>query len=163
MTLEVYGAYALPESWKAKIVSYKNLFKFNLNHSKLQEEGADLSAVYEIECCGLLVQDGKVIPRELTEEEKAEADAGGKGGAKGKPPAKDAKKGAKEEEPTPEELEKMEQERLEREEKEKKLAEEWDKLDEETKHIRKNEDIFKEPCVKMQNLIVIEKVEKLQA
>ena len=43
------------------------------------------------------------------------------------------------------------------------MAEEWDKLDEETKHIRKNEDIFKEPCVKMQNLIVIEKVEKLQA
>ena len=57
----------------------------------------------------------------------------------------------------------MEQERIEREEKEKKLAEEWDKLDEETKHIRKNEDIFKEPCVKMQNLIIIEKVEKLQA
>lgn len=146
MTLEVYGTYALPESWKAKI-----------------EEGTDLSSVYEIECCGLSVQDGKCIPRELTEEEKAEADVGGKGGAKGKPPAKDAKKGAKEEEPTPEELEKMEQERIEREEKEKKLAEEWDKLDEETKHIRKNEDIFKEPCVKMQNLIIIEKVEKLQA
>ena len=50
--------------------------------------------------------DGKVIPKELTEDERAEADA--KGGAKGKDPKKDAKKGAKEEEPTPEELEKQE-------------------------------------------------------
>ena len=51
------------------------------------------------------MKDGRVIPRELTEDEKAEAEAT-KGGAKGKPPAKDAKK--KDEEPTPEELEKLE-------------------------------------------------------
>ena len=109
------------------------------------------------------MQDGKVVPRELTEEEKAEADAG-KGGAKGgKPPPKDAKKGGKEEDPTPEELERLEKEKQEREERERKLKEEWDKLDEETKHIRHNEDIFKEPCVKMQNMVIIEKVEKLQA
>ena len=107
--------------------------------------------------------DGKVVPKELTEDERAEADAG-KGGAKGGgKPGKDAKKGAKEEEPTPEELEKAEQERLEKEERERKLAEEWEQLDEETKHIRLHEDIFKEPCVKMQNLVVLEQVEKLQA
>ena len=50
----------------------------------------------------MLMVDGKIIPKEMTEDEKAEADKGG--GAKGKPPAKDAKKGAKEEEPTEEEL-----------------------------------------------------------
>ena len=36
-------------------------------------------------------------------------------------------------------------------------------MDEETKKIRHNEDIFKEPCVKMQNMVIIERVEKLQA
>ena len=105
--------------------------------------------------------DGKSVPKELSEEEKAEAEAA-KGGAKGKAPAKDAKKG-KEEEPTPEELERLEKEKAEREERERLLQEEWDQLDEETKHIRHNEDIYKEPCVKMQNLEFIEQVEKLQA
>jgi len=146
VNFEVYGCYALPESWKAKI-----------------GDPAEEAFAYEIECAGMLMADGKVVPKEMTEDEREVADAG-KGGAKGgKPPAKDAKKGAKEEEPTPEELEKAEQERLEKEEKERKLAEEWEQLDEETKHIRLNEDIFKEPCVKMQNLVVLEQVEKLQA
>ena len=48
-----------------------------------------------------------------------------------------------------------------KEEQDRKLAEEWEQLDEETKHIRLHEDIFKEPCVKMQNLVVLEQVEKL--
>lgn len=110
----------------------------------------------------MLMADGKVVPKELTEDQKQEADA--KGGAKGgKPPAKDAKKGGKEEEPSPEELERHEKEKVEREERERQLAAEWDTLDEETKHIRQNEDIFKEPCVKMQNLVIIEQVEKLNA
>ena len=67
-----------------------------------------------MQCAGLHMLDGKVIPRELTEEERAEADAGigaAKGG--GKPPAKDAKKGAKEEEVAPEELERLEKEKAE--------------------------------------------------
>ena len=54
------------------------------------------------------------MPRELTEEEK-EAAADAKG-AKGKPPAKDAKKGAAAEEPTPEEKERLEREEAERKE-----------------------------------------------
>lgn len=105
------------------------------------------------------MQHGKVIPRELTEEEKADADAAGKGGKGGKAPAKDAKKA---EEPSPEEKERLEKEEEERKERERKLAEEWEKLDEETKHLRHNEDIFKEPCIKMQNLVVIGEVEQLE-
>ena len=63
----------------------------------------------------MLLQNGKVLPRELTEEEK-EAAADAKGG-KGKPPAKDAKKAAVEE-PTPEEKERLEKEEAERKERE---------------------------------------------
>ena len=100
-----------------------------------------------------------MIPRELTEEEK-EAAADAKGG-KGKAPAKDAKKGAADE-PTPEEKERMEKEEAERKERERIAAEEWDSLDDETKHIRQAEDIFKEPCVKLQNLDVIADVEALE-
>ena len=96
------------------------------------------------------------MARELGDDEKVD-DPKAKGG---KAPAKDAKK--KEEEPTAEELEKIEREKAEKEERDKKLAEEWEKLDDETKHIRTNEDIFKEPCLKMQNLVAIEKVEALQ-
>lgn len=111
---------------------------------------------------GLNIADGKVVPKEISEDERAALEEANK--AKGKPGAKDAKKGgAKEEEPSAEELEKMEKERLEREEREKKLQEEWATLDEETKHIRHNEDIFKEPCIKMQNTVMMEKIEKLQA
>ena len=139
VTLEVYGAYALPDSWKAKI-----------------DDPSEAAYQYEMECVGLTVAHGKVVPKEVTEDEKAE-DPKAKGG---KPPAKDAKK-AKEEEPTPEELERLEREKAEREERERKLKDEWDQLDEETRHIRHNEDIFKEPCVKMQNMMAIEKVEEL--
>lgn len=107
----------------------------------------------------MLIQNGKVIPKELTEEEKEQAADAGKG--KGKPPPKDAKKAA-EAEPTPEEKERMEKEEAERQEREAKLKEEWDKLDEETKHLRTSEDIFKEPCIKMQNLVTLSKVEALE-
>jgi hypothetical protein len=55
----------------------------------------------------------------------------------------------------------MEKERSEKELRDSKLAEEWEKLDEETKHIRTNEDIFKQPCLKMQNMVAIDKVETL--
>lgn len=106
----------------------------------------------------MIVSEGKVVPKELTEDQKVEVDAKNVKG--GKPPPKDAKKG-KEDEPSPEELERIEREKAEREERERQLAAEWDQLDEETKHIRLHEDIFKEPCIKMQNLVVIEQVEKL--
>jgi hypothetical protein len=140
--LELYGMYALPDTWKEKV-----------------NEGED-GYQYAADVLGMAISEGKAVPKELTEEEKAAAEEAGKAGAKGgKPPAK----GAKVEEPSAEELERQEQARLEREERERKLAEEWEQLDAETKHIRQHEDIFKEPCVKICNSIVIDRVEKLQA
>ena len=107
--------------------------------------------------CGVRVKNSKVQPRELTEEEKAEAEAknakGGKAPAKGK---------AKDEEPTPEELEKQEQARLEKEELERKKQAEWDSLDEETKFYRTHEDVYKEPAIRMQNAVQSARLEKLQ-
>lgn len=99
------------------------------------------------------------MPKELPEDQKVDADPK----AKGKAPAKDAKgKGAaKEEEISPEEQERLDREKAEKEEKERKLQEEWDQLDEETKHIRTSEDIFKEPCIKMANEVNINLCEKL--
>lgn len=125
----------------------------------MKDDPTEQSYTYEISCAGMLLQNGKVVPRELTEEEK-EAAADAKGG-KGKPPPKDAKKAAADE-PTPEEKERMEKEEAERKERERLQQEEWDALDEETKHIRSSEDIFKEPCVKLQNLTVISEVEALE-
>ena len=106
---------------------------------------------------GIKVKNSKVHLRELTEEEKAEADAkGGKG--KAAPPKG---KNVKDEEPTPEELEKQEKLRLEKEERDRKLAEEWESLDEEEKFFRTSEDIYKEPCIKMQNLVQLHQVDML--
>tara|TARA_B110000285_G_C14994203_1_gene547927 strand:+ start:283 stop:636 length:354 start_codon:yes stop_codon:yes gene_type:complete len=116
--------YALPDTWKAKI-----------------DDPAEQSYQYEIDCLGISVANGKVVPREAGEDEKVD-DPKTKG-------AKAPAKGAKVEEPTAEELEKLEKEKAEKEERDKLLAEEWDKLDDETKHIRSNEDIFKQPCLKM--------------
>ena len=111
---------------------------------------------YEIDFCGVRVKNSKVQPRELTEEEKAEAEA--KNAKGGKAPAK----GKKEEEPTPEELERLEAARLEKEELERQKQAEWDALDEETKFYRTSEDCFKEPSIRMQNRVLTHKLEKLQ-
>ena len=54
---------------------------------------------YEIELCGARVKNSKVCPRELTEEEKAEAEAKGAKGGKAPPKGKNPKN----DEPTPEE------------------------------------------------------------
>jgi hypothetical protein len=43
-----------------------------------------------------------------------------------------------------------------------KFQEEWDALDEETKFYRTAEDIFKEPCVKFQNIYAQKRIEQLQ-
>lgn len=104
---------------------------------------------YELDVLGMSIKNAKVCPKELTEEEKAEIEAAKN--VKGKPPPpKDPKK--KEEEPSKEELERIEKERKEKEDKERKLKEEWDALDEDTKFYRTNEDIFKEPCIKFNNV-----------
>ena len=112
-----------------------------------QEDPSEAMYQYEIEVCGVRVRNSKLHPRELTEEEKAEVEAkaakGGKAPPKGKP--------ADEKQPTPEELEKLEQERLKKEEMERQRQAEWEALDEETKFYRTSEDVFKEPSIKMQN------------
>ena len=112
------------------------------------------------------MKNAKVFARELTEEEKAEqaAAANVKGGAKQPPaPAKDPKKGGGPEEPSKDELERIEREKKEREEKERKLKEEWDMLDEETRFQRTAEDIYKQPCIKFVNTYAHKKLEQLQA
>jgi hypothetical protein len=106
------------------------------------------------------MRDGKPVQKEMTEDQKQALEEQSKGGSK-KGPGKEVKKGAKEEEISPEELERIEKEKSEKEDREKKLKEEWDQLDEETKHIRTSEDIFKESCIKMSNIAVIEKIDKL--
>lgn len=103
---------------------------------------------YEIELCGVRVKNSKVHPRELTDEEKAEAEAKGAKGGKAPPKGK-----GKDEEPTPEELERLEAVRLEKEELERQRAAEWESLDEETKFNRTAEDPYKEPAIRMQNLV----------
>jgi hypothetical protein len=113
---------------------------------------------YEIELLGVRMQNSKVILKELTEEEKAEAEAKNVKGGKAAPP----KGKQKEEEPTPEELERLEKERLVREEKEAKLKAEWDALSEEERFYRTHEDIFKEPCIKMQNQVQLARVAELE-
>jgi hypothetical protein len=109
------------------------------------------------------MRNAKVFAKELTEEEKAEAAAAAnaKGGKQPPAPAKDAKKGP--EEPSKEEQERLEKERRDKEERDKKLREEWDSLDEETKFFRTAEDIYKQPCVKFNNLNAVKRIEQLQA
>ena len=68
---------------------------------------------YEIDLLGVNMKNSKVVLKELTEEEKAEAEAKNVKGGKAAPPKG---KGAKEEEPTPEELERLEKERVAKEE-----------------------------------------------
>ena len=108
---------------------------------------------YEVNLLGESLQEGKVIPKELSEEEKAEAEAakGGKG-AKAPPPPK----GKKEDEgprPGSDEAERLERERQEKEERDRQLAEEWDALDENERFFRSNEDIYKEPCIRFQRTV----------
>ena len=102
------------------------------------------------------MKNSKLCLRQLSEEEKAKAAVEN---VKGKPPAPKGK--GKEEEPSKEELERIENERKAKEERESKLKAAWDALDENEKFQRTNEDIFKEPAIKMQNLMQIKQIEKL--
>lgn len=112
----------------------------------------------------MTLRNSKVFPKELTEEEKADAAAAAtaKGGKQPPAPAKDAKKGGGPEEPSKEELERQERQKKEKEERDSKLREEWDSLDEETKFFRTAEDIYKQPCVKFQNSNALKRIEQIQ-
>mmetsp|Transcript_24781 Transcript_24781/g.17483 ORF Transcript_24781/g.17483 Transcript_24781/m.17483 type:complete len:133 (-) Transcript_24781:2563-2961(-) len=107
------------------------------------------------------MRNSKVCPREMTEEEKAEQEASKTKGNKKDPPPKG--KATKEEEPSAEELERIEREKAEKEEQERIKQAEWDALDEQTKLFRTAEDKFKEPSIHLQNLILVENLDKLKA
>jgi len=107
----------------------------------------------------MTLKNAKIQPRELSEEEKAEAEA--QKNVKGKPPAKpDPKK--KEEEIPKEELERIEKEKKDKEERERKAKEEWDALDEETKFYKTNEDMYKESSIKFSNAYALKMMEQLK-
>eukprot|EP00826_Nyctotherus_ovalis_P022722 TRINITY_DN1755_c0_g1_i7.p1 TRINITY_DN1755_c0_g1~~TRINITY_DN1755_c0_g1_i7.p1 ORF type:complete len:889 (-),score=345.58 TRINITY_DN1755_c0_g1_i7:148-2814(-) len=94
---------------------------------------------------GAKAEDGKIQPRQLTEEEKKAAEEALANKGK-KPSAKEAKKKV-EEEVSPEQKAKEEEERRLKEELEAKRQAEWDALDEDTKFYRTCEDPCKEPRV----------------
>lgn len=143
VNVQVNGIYSLPDAWK----------------NSIGDPAQEAIYTYEVQVMGASLKNIRQVPRELTEEEKAEAEAAK--APKGKAPPKDNKKGAPVEEPSPEELERREKERLEKEEAERKRQEEWDALDEETKFFRTKEDIFKEPCFRFNNQEAVAKIEEL--
>lgn len=129
LSLEVHGIYSLPDAWKAKI-----------------DDPAEAAYNYECKLNSLVFKSGKVVAKELTEEEKLEAENN-----KGKkPPAKETGKNAKkvDEEPSAEELERQEAERREREELNAKNKAEWDALTPNEQFYRVSEDPFKEPSIR---------------
>lgn len=109
---------------------------------EFQDDPAEANYSYECRIVNQHFKGAKVVAREMTEEEKAEAEAKNK-----KVP--DAKKGAKkDEEPSAEELQKWEEEKKEREEANAKARAEWDALDDNTKFFRTCEDPFKEASIR---------------
>ena len=68
LNMRVYGVYSLPQKWREK-----------------WGDASEDSYLYQVKLAGLEVNKAKMHPRELTEEEKAEAEANkGKKGGKGK-------------------------------------------------------------------------------
>jgi len=130
--MEFHGVYGIPDMLKAKI-----------------DDPADAIYSYEFRATsGLHFKGGKIVPREHTEEEREQADQGKKG------KAADAKKPAKgkvEEEPSAEEIEKLNREIADREKENLLKKADWDALDENTKFYRTCEDPFKEPRIAFMN------------
>eukprot|EP00830_Metopus_es_P014783 TRINITY_DN4053_c0_g2_i1.p1 TRINITY_DN4053_c0_g2~~TRINITY_DN4053_c0_g2_i1.p1 ORF type:complete len:1046 (-),score=328.50 TRINITY_DN4053_c0_g2_i1:39-3137(-) len=123
VSLKVNGIFSLPESWKAKA-------------------GQEDLNRYELQCFDVKIEGGKIQAKQLTEEEKKALEEAQSKGKKAVPKP-DKKK--QEEEPSPEEKAKEEAEKKAKEEAEAKLKAEWDKLDEETKFYRTQENAYKEP------------------
>lgn len=130
--IEVTGVFGFPEEWK-----------------NIDEQYPQCNFTYQINFAGVQVLDGKVIPRQLTEEEQKAAEEAL--AAKSKKTAQKPKKGEEPPQPTPEELERRRKLQEEKEEAQRKFQEEWDALDEETKFYRTYEDPFKHPCIKFEH------------
>ncbi len=69
LSLRVHGVYNLPDAWKAKIVI--QILVTIIEQDDPQEQLYN----YEIKFKGINIKNGKVVPRSLTEEEKAELEA----------------------------------------------------------------------------------------
>ena len=115
-----------------------------MNCCRAQDEPAEANYSHEFRIFNNHVKGAKLVAREMTEEEKAEADAG----KNKKAPEKVAKGKGKEEDPTPEELAKWDEEKKEREEANERARGEWDALDDNTKFFRTCEDPFKEASIR---------------
>jgi hypothetical protein len=113
---------------------------------------------YEVEFAGIKCKNSKVLMKEMSEEERAEMDAKNPKGKAAPPKGK----AVKEEEPSEAELAKIATERELIEESKRQLALEWDTLTEDEKHFRTSEDIYKEPCVKFSNLVIMNRLETLK-
>jgi hypothetical protein len=122
MTLTVNGLYSIPDEFM-----------------KLDASGAVDAWPWAVKFSDIILSDGKLNQRELTEEEKKEAD-----NKKKKP--EPTKKG-KQEEQSKEELERIERERLEKEEKERRYQEDWNALDEKGRFYKKKETPTEEPWI----------------
>jgi tetratricopeptide (TPR) repeat protein len=139
VNLEVQGIFALPDEWKVADDANPNLFSY-----KIHFEGLD-------------VAEGKIVARELTEQEKKdleEAQNKKKGGA---PKEKKGKDDAPQLTPEEQErLQKLEEEKLEAE----RIAqEEWDALSDQEKFYRTNEDKYKKDSLKFENNIGVSEKE----
>ena len=108
----------------------------------MQDDPTEANYNYEVRLKSKHFKGAKIVAREMTEEEKTEAEA-----AKNKKPV-DPKKKGKEEEPSAEELARWEEEKREREEVNNKAKADWDALDDNTKFFRTCEDPFKEASIR---------------
>lgn len=115
----------------------------DLSYHFAQDDPAEANYSYELRVINQHFKGAKIVAREMTEEEKAEVDAG----KNKKAPEKKAG-GKKDEEPTPEEQQKYEEEKREREEANAKAKAEWEALDDNTKFFRTCEDPFKEASIR---------------
>lgn len=140
LTAQIFGIYSLPEEWQ-----------------RLDASGVIDNWPWTVKFSDLSFADGKLNPKELTEEEKKEAEAKSK--KKPEPP----KKGAKPEETSKEELDRQERERLEKEDRERKYQEEWNALDEKGRFYKKKETPTEEPWFSFANssLSIVKSGDKL--
>lgn len=89
-----------------------------------------------------------MLPKELTDEEKAELEAAKT--KKGAPPKDDKKKKGQEEEISQEEKDRIERENAEKQAEVERRKQEWENLADAVKFFRVNEDPYKEACIKFQ-------------
>jgi hypothetical protein len=114
--------------------------------SFVQEDPTEAMYSYEIRCMSMHLKGGKVFPRELTDEEKAESEAS-KNKKPGAPPGKDDKNKKPEEVVSPEEKERIERETAMREEKHAAFAKWWEEQSEQDRFQLYCEDKYREPRI----------------